>query len=906
MLNRSKKVVSLFVLLSLVLSLLIPVSAVPVGERVRARLEGFGLMQGHEDGTFGEDEELTRAQMCMIAARILQMENVDLGENSYTDVADDHWAKGVITTLSESKIVNGMGNNTFMPDKSVTYFEAAKILVSVLGYGSFAEDKGGFPNGYLAQASNLGLLKDVTARDAAISRGEVAHMVNRALDVKPIGSQFVQNYPEPSYTLEEILSNVGDLVQFKGILTETAKTSLTALKPNVKEGQVILGDTKLLCDMPMEDYLGCELIVYAYLDNATDKYKIKSFTVTPDTFIVEADAEDVLWNGNDITLLDEEGEEEDELTLSDSAKVVYNGRLATIPSDEREITYGSYTFVDRDENGIVDVMLMNEAQSFVIDKVNAKTQTVYFKDNLKLNGRNAVSLDAEKEDKAISLTDAEGNALTVEELEADWAITVFASKDQNYVAAIVSQENVTGKLTSIKDDEIAIDGTFYELAKDPNGVANFTPSIGEEATYILDCYGKVAGRTEAVQTNYKYVYVNDAKRGSGLATSISLQTIAGQKPQKEVKISAGKEMITYYFQNEEAKVYDCTDNCAVYLYNKYTHEIGNKQDIDNVALGDMKGTMAALRLNGEGKVRELYLIPTDPELISGDYEFNANILSFGGEQALNRGYATDENTMFICLPEDTSNIDNFYVQVSVVDESSSNNITGGVFFPDSSYEDANAEPVDILLIQEEMDASYIGKVDYNLDICIVGEVMNSIDEAGDSVYAVEMLNNDTKLTLTTKAGSAAETVAKTLRKGDLIRFTKDSSGKMINIDKMVSIQGLGNSYSRNVTMSDSRESGRYGLALHTIPEVYDHKSNQMVDRLTLVFNENGEGSTEADKYRLFHEDMQTIYKYERQSGWISKGSIEDIRTYEQVGADADKILAVVEENDIKAIVIITD
>ncbi len=908
MFNRSKKLISLFVLLTLVLSLFIPVSAVSLSERERARLEGFGLMQGHDDGTFGEDEELTRAQMCTIAARILQIENIQTGVSTFTDVPDNHWAAGVIATLSQAGIVNGMGDGTFMPDKSVSYFEAVKILVSVLGYGSIAEDKGGYPNGYLAQASNLGLLRNVTATEGAVSRGDIAKMLCQALDVKPIGYHFTQNYPEAYYTLEEILEDVGDLVQFTGILTETAKSSLAAAEPSVKEGNVIIGNTRLLCDVPMEDYLGCELIVYAYLDSETDKYRIKSFTVSRDTVVTVVDAEAVVWNGNEITILDEEGDEEDEMTLLGTAKVLYNGRLATIPSDERKITYGSYTFIDRGEDDVVDVMFMNEAQSFVIDKINTSTQTIYFKDRATLNGRNAVCLDNEKYDTEISLTDVEGNELSVSDLSVDTAITMFASKDQNYIKAIVSEDNVVGKITTVKVDGIEIEGVFYELAKKPNGAANFEPKVGEEATYILDCFGKVAGSTEAIQTSYQYVYIINAKYGSGLNSSVSLQTITGQEPEKEVTVSAGEELISYYFRNNPVEVYDCAAKCSVNIYqydlDKDVYLAGVKRDMSDVELSELTGNMAALRLNSEGKVRDIYVIPAGQ--IGSGFAFNANILSFGGENVATRGYASDKNTMFICVPETYDSIEDYYVQVKIADEAAENKVTGGVFFPDFGYEKMIAEPADIVLIQAKMDSAVTVSVSPDADICIVGEVLNQLDDSGELVYAIEMLNGGTIQTLTAKGGSKAETVARSLRKGDLIRYAKDGKGQMTNIEKLVSVQGLGNSYSSNIHISSGTESGMYGLALHTVPGEYDYFSNQIVDWLTLVFEEDGSVDSGEYEYRLFHEDMPTIYKYERKAGNISEGYIEDIRSYDQVGSDADKILAIIKANDIKALVIIVD
>ncbi len=913
MIKRVKKLISLLLTLSLLLGLSVSAGA-EMDIRVRTRIEGVGLMEGYEDGSFGEEDELTRAQMCMIAARILQVETVGFGASPFTDVAEDHWAKDVIATLSQAGVVNGMGDGTFLPDKSVSYFEAAKILVSVLGYGDFAESAGGYPTGYLAQASRIGLLKGITAKNSAISRGDVAQMLYGALDAKPIGYNFMQNYPEPSYTLHEILSDSKDLVQFRGLLTETAKSSLTATEPTLKEGVVIVAGQKLLCDMPMEDFLGCELIVYAYLDEAVDKYRIKSFTVTNNTVIYESDAENVEWNGDEAVLYDDEGEELEELTMAarGSLVTVYNGRKADVVAADRGILYGAYRFVDSDDNGKIDVLFIDEAQSFVIDKINKNTATVYFKDRATLNGRNALVLDKEDDEKDISLVDTEGNELSVSDLETNTAITVFASLDQKYVKAIVSDKTVSGKVTGKNSDGVTIDGEAIELAKKPSGEPVYEPKVSEEATYILDCYNKLVGNIGAVKSSYEYAYIINAKRGTGLNTGLSVQTVTGQVPQKEVVVKLGEEYVSYYFQNDPIKVYDCANNCNYYFYeymndsdsyynNTYVAPNG-KVDASDVDPEDLKEMLAAFRLNSEGQIKEMYLIPT--ENIASGFEFNADILSFGGENVPNRGFATDENTMFICVPEVVRNNEDFYVQVKVADNGGGIKAHGGVFFPEFKYENAIEEPVDVLMIKAEMNSATIKPVPTDGAVYMVGEVLNTAGEDGDMVYTIEMLDGDKETSVVTKPGSNAEQTARSLRKGDLIRYVTDGSGKATNITKLVSVQGLGDNYTSDIIVGSGVESGIYGLAYHSVPGVYDYMTNQMVDRLQLTYDVNG--TNKSNVYRLFHEDMPTVYKYDRRGGWISPGTLDDIRSYDQVGADADGILAIIENNDIKAFVIITD
>lgn len=890
-----KKIISLLALLSLLSGFCIPASA-EVSDRVRVCLEGLELMQGYEDGSFGEEDVLTRAQMTVIVARMLRVAGTETGESLYSDVADDHWAKNEINTLSQMKIVSGVGDGQYLPEKSVGFYEVCKMLVSALGYDSRAEKNGGYPLGYVSVAGSLGMLKNVNAKEGAILRGDVAKMLYLALDVKPVERMENGTYVEMGETLYEILTDGDELVKLEGILTETAATSILTAEPAIDKGYIRIGDQKILSDQNMDSFIGRELSAYVYRDKDTDLYRLKNFTVNKNTTVTEADADDVYWE-NGTMVLEREDASDKKYKMSSLVKTVYNGRLANIPASERDIYYGNYVLVDNNGDGDADVLFINEAQSFIAERVNTKTSTVYFKNHAALNGRNAVVLDEDDTDKTVIITDTAGDALSVKNIEAGSGITIFASKDGNYHKAIVSADRAEGVVTESSDEGIRIDGELYKLALKPNGDSIATPEVGETAAYVLDAFGRVIDSDGAVKGTYQYAYIINAKHATGISGTLSMQTVSGLQPKKEVEKSGDDEIISYYFQNDEVRTYNCADTV---LFNDV------RTSCDKINAAQLQGKLAAFRLNAQGEVKELYTSDV-PSSIASAYTFNANILSFGGESVL-RGFATDENTVFVCVPENETTTDDYYVQVKVTDDSAANKVQGVVFFPDAQYEDANTEPVNILMIKATMESSTTPPVQLSDDICIVGQVKQVLgtlfDDVDSEVYKLELLKGSEKLTEVTQATGKAADVAKTLRKGDLIRYVKDGFGRVVNISKLVSIQGLGKSYSNDIFIGSGAETAIYGMAYHSVPSVYDYFSNQIVDRLQLAYD--ADGMNRSNTYRLFHEDMPMVYQYDRRNGYISAGDIEDIRTFTQVGSDADSILAVIENNDIKALVIIAD
>ena len=156
-----------------------------------------------------------------------------------------------------------------------------------------------------------------------------------------------------------------------------------------------------------------------------------------------------------------------------------------------------------------------------------------------------------------------------------------------------------------------------------------------------------------------------------------------------------------------------------------------------------------------------------------------------------------------------------------------------------------------------------------------------------------MLNVDEKLSLETKADSAANFAASKLRKGDLVQFVKDSSGKIENIKKLASVQGL----------KDFSDTGNlYGEVWSIDYNMYDYFSNSMVDLITVAFGNGAENK----QVRLFLEDGQPVYRYDRRSGYIYAGDTGDITSVTASAADASKIFVLMEDNDALAFVIIDD
>jgi hypothetical protein len=151
-------------------------------------LSGLGIVEGDDAGLFNPENKVTRAEFTKLVVAALGEKSAAeaMTTSQFADAAStsQHWAAGYIQQGVSDGFINGYDDTTFGPDDQVTYAQALKMLVAAVGYTTYAENQGGWPSGYVAQASSLGISKGVSAvNDTELTRAQVAVLINNAMDV---------------------------------------------------------------------------------------------------------------------------------------------------------------------------------------------------------------------------------------------------------------------------------------------------------------------------------------------------------------------------------------------------------------------------------------------------------------------------------------------------------------------------------------------------------------------------------------------------------------------------------------------------------------------------------------------------------------------------------------------------
>lgn len=165
----------------------------------------YGLMEGHDSQSFRPGNCVTKAEMAKIATVLLGYDEYtkDL-ESSYSDMKG-HWAERFVDLIDELGILKGNDDNTYEPNKYITYTESIIVVLKVLGYND-SDISNNSIDSYMKLAKDLGLLKNINNPSTLyITRESLAHLIYNALFTNTVE---IRNN-EIIFTGKVLIDNIG-------------------------------------------------------------------------------------------------------------------------------------------------------------------------------------------------------------------------------------------------------------------------------------------------------------------------------------------------------------------------------------------------------------------------------------------------------------------------------------------------------------------------------------------------------------------------------------------------------------------------------------------------------------------------------------------------------------------------
>ena len=530
-------------------------------------LTTLGIIEGTDQGTYNPTGNVDRAQMAkMISVALTNNEDCDtLYQNvnsGLTDIAAN-WARGYINYCYTLGIIAGRGNNTFDPSANVTGVEAAKMLLTALGYDASIEGLVGndWALNTAALAQNLGIFRNFT-KDVSepLNRDDAALLIYNALDVELI-QEYRNGYAISYDDHRTILSSVFGVMRVEGVVVanEWAQLQETDSDAALREGRTTL-DNVVVYDSTTSNTVVPEGVreddpvtfnvatPVEYMGKAVTMY-VEKTTILANSKVIGVATDD------DANVINFTAESQD--TVKDYLK---GTGVAVDDNTEYYVNYGYFKdqdaaidwinenyyddggsdfgrngievqVIDNNDDGTAEyVLYLQETLSEVI-RYNERNETLSFYAPTRTT-RNVLTGKTENvtEDMAdvVSAEKVSLNGVTTTDtlsLEAEDLILYVQYGGRTYVA---NPEIVTGKMTRVdrdKDDELYItidDGeTYYQsyildaasmvdvdlTHFDIDTAAKDVPGFDTTYDFILDSNGYVVAvrPAEDVVTNYALV-----------------------------------------------------------------------------------------------------------------------------------------------------------------------------------------------------------------------------------------------------------------------------------------------------------------------------------------------------------------------------------------------------------------
>lgn len=558
-------------------------------------LSALDVISGYEDGTFGPDKLVTRAEITkMIVDALAERSSAEASTEStkFADVSADHWAKGYINQGVADGFIAGMSDTEFDPDANVTYVQAQKMLVSAIGYETYAQAQGGWPTGYKTYAASLDITKGISGitDSTELTRAQVAQMIDNAMDTplcviaswKPEWNgtktpNLETRDGKEGRAYETLFTEKHDAYKVYGRVTETSKTgSVDTDKVTFQvEKADNFDDEEVKADSPVSEdmYIGDSkadnyLRTYSQAliqKNDDDEFTIlsiaaaaanKSVTVASEDFDENKSTDEALYFFPAGTT---KGSTKYQLDTTNGVKIYINGvesskSIAELRDYLDKNETASVTLQKETEVGSTstsakyNTIMVSSYVTAIVDEVIDKTNETSVNFDTYSSGIQAKMTVNKDDDNYTYSFKLDGKDIEAKDLQQNDVLniaydTTGSFKDSSFYDVIVTRNVVDGvKCTSINDSkgEYTIGGTKYKAAEG----MDIDVETSTEYSLYLDHFGRIAKADEnSVSKNYG-VLKNIYKKAGG---DYMAQIITKKGTEEEYKVDSDKvnEYATY-------------------------------------------------------------------------------------------------------------------------------------------------------------------------------------------------------------------------------------------------------------------------------------------------------------------------------------------------------------------------
>ncbi|MDR3823563.1 MAG: S-layer homology domain-containing protein [Clostridia bacterium] len=689
-------------------------------------LSALDVISGYDDGTFGPDKLVTRAEITkMIVDALAERSSAEASTEStkFADVSADHWAKGYINQGVANGFIAGMSDTEFDPDANVTYVQAQKMLVSAIGYETYAQAQGGWPTGYKTYAASLDITKGISGitDNTELTRAQVAQMIDNAMDAPlcVIASWKTEwngtrtpnletRDGKEGRAYETLFTEKHDAYKVYGRVTETSKTgsvdndkvTFQVEKADNFDDQEVKADSPVSEDMYIGDSKADNYLrTYSQAliqKNDDDEFTIlsiaaaaanKSVTVASEDFDENKSTDEALYFFPAGTT---KGSTKYQLDTTNGVKIYINGvesskSIAELRDYLDKNETASVTLQKETEVGSTstsakyNTIMVSSYVTAIVDEVIDKTNETSVNFDTYSSGIQAKMTVNKDDDNYTYSFKLDGKEIEAKDLQQNDVLnisydTTGSFRESSFYDVIVTRNVVDGvKCTSINDSkgEYTIGGTKYKAAEG----MDIDVETSTEYSLYLDHFGRIAKADEnSVSKNYG-VLKNIYKKAGG---DYMAQIITKKGTEEEYKVDSDnvKAYKSYLVKSDaDGAVYDST-NKKTDAYPKQVVEYSVSSSSNKITIKN-GGVIAPTAADAEYKesgnkigsvkmadstvILDLSEVDTkDTYSVVSSLNDGSNYVAYGYDKS-----KSDNTYRFVIITEGTSSVFNSETQLAI-------------------------------------------------------------------------------------------------------------------------------------------------------------------------------------------------------------------------------------------------
>lgn len=731
------------------------------------KLMALGVTDGYPDGEFKPDNNVTRAEYLTMLARLLRMEPIQSTGNRYIDVPEDHWANSAVEMMAVLGVCDGYGDGRFGPEDNVTYAQAVKMLLGVLGFSAVAELKGGYPDGYMSAALSAKIQASGAVRDEPLTRAMTAELLCSALDVDMYLRDSLGNYTLSDG--ETIITSYFEGDVLKGYVASSESISTDGSKAGVN-AVIIEGEEYRTGITRAEELVGYNVdFIYETVDGEKTLLYICPRTSKTEEFTMDARDIEGFSNYTYKYFTSETRSETKTKKLSKDFTLVYNGKtMEDAYSDELMVPeVGSVRLVGSDRSSY-DTVYITAYDIHVVSSVNTGMGYIYDVDN------NQLDFSVEEDTVFINPNGSEGS---ISDVKKDDILHIMSTPGESEKTVQIIRSTISGSVKYVNDEDIGIDEEQYDLSNTFLSRSYRLPKPGTEVTAYLDINGDIVyiedDADESMEVGYLIgAYVKDSRD----ALSVKYMNTSGALTTAEIDDRVKIDGIMYKNDDMEKVLSvlkgftgDNSTKQRIFRYKKKSGGMINQIDFPR----DQEALSSSDEVN-EGK--------DTLHVIKGDgitkYKYKSSVQTF--HNTSNGSFAVKADVPIFNIPAPGSIYEGNYSEYGIKKSSS--------LWNDTDYKviaysvDCDTVFADYLVMYSDGPSS--GSIN-GRNAYVVTKVMESINADNEDVHCIEVYDNGKKkyvlknedawkAALETNEGSE-------IKKGDIVRFDTDSSGQISNL-----------------------------------------------------------------------------------------------------------------------------